>query len=74
MMSQSAIAGPTCIFLGRDLNNGNVVADGVAYTKNKSRACKRAERRCNRELNRKRRAGKVGRARCIKLEQAVSTG
>lgn len=52
-----------CTFTAHDLH-GRQVADGQAWGTNKRRVCKRARRRCDRELRRKQRQGKVGRARC----------
>jgi hypothetical protein len=52
-----------CWFKAVDLH-GRQVADGQAWGTNKSRVCRRAHRRCDTELRRKQRQGKVGRARC----------
>lgn len=50
-----------CVFMAHNPTTGHMIADGWAKAFKKSKACDRARRRCNRELNRKRRKGKVGR-------------
>ncbi|MGH1352973.1 MAG: hypothetical protein ACRBBN_19525 [Methyloligellaceae bacterium] len=50
-----------CVFMAHNPFNGHMIADGWAKAIKKSTACKRAKRRCNRELNRKRRQGKSAR-------------
>lgn len=66
MMSQRAQARPAGYTLARD-PLGNMMADGHAWAEKKSRACNRAERRCKRELERKRRQGKTGRGSCMRV-------
>lgn len=66
MMSQPAEARPACYYIARD-PSGNMMADGHAWAAKKSWACNRAERRCNRELERKRRHGKAGRGSCRRV-------
>ena len=46
---------------------GHAMADGWAKAKKLSKACKRAKKRCNRELSRKRKHGKAGRGGCKKV-------
>ncbi len=50
-----------CVYMAHNPSTGHMIADGWAKAFKKSNACNRARRRCNRELNRKRRQGKVGR-------------
>ncbi len=50
-----------CVFMAHNPVTGHMIADGWAKAIKKSKACDRARRRCNRELNRLRRKGKVGR-------------
>ncbi len=50
-----------CVYMGHNPVTGHMIADGWAKAIKKSTACKRASRRCNRELERKRKQGKVGR-------------
>jgi hypothetical protein len=64
--TQPAEARPACMYIARD-PAGNIMADGNAWAMKKSWACNRAERRCNRELERKRRHGKAGRGRCNRV-------
>ena len=66
MTSQPAEARPACYYIARDAL-GNMMADGHAWAAKKSWACNRAERRCNRELERKRRQGKAGRGSCMRV-------
>ena len=66
MTSQTAEARPACMYIARD-PLGNNMADGHAWAIKKSWACNRAERRCNRELERKRRQGKAGRGSCKRV-------
>lgn len=66
LLSQPAAARPACMYIARD-PSGKIMADGHAWAAKKSWACNRAERRCNRELNRKRRQGKAGRGRCLRV-------
>jgi hypothetical protein len=70
-MSQPAEARSRCTFVARD-TSGRIVADGFASAIKMSWACNRAQRRCNRELQRKLRRG-IGQrgGGCHKLEQAV---
>lgn len=46
---------------------GNMMADGWATAIKMSWACDRARRRCNRELERKRRQGRAGRGSCRRM-------
>lgn len=55
-----------CLYVAHDWQ-GKPMADGHARAVKKSWACNRAERRCNRELERKRRHGKAGRGRCVRI-------
>jgi hypothetical protein len=55
-----------CVFMAHDAS-GHMMADGWAKAIKKSWACNRAERRCNRELDRKRRQGKAGRGACRRI-------
>ena len=66
LMSQPVEARPACMYIARD-PSGKTMADGHAWAAKKSWACNRAKRRCNRELNRKRRQGKAGRGSCKKV-------
>ena len=66
VMSEPASARPACMYIARD-PMGNVMADGYAWAMKKSWACNRAQRRCNRELERKRRHGKAGRGHCARV-------
>jgi hypothetical protein len=66
ILSQPAEARPACMYIARD-PLGNIMADGHAWAAKKSWACNRAERRCNRELERKRRQGKGGRGSCRRV-------
>lgn len=66
ILSQPAEARPACYYIARD-PLGNIMADGHAWAAKKSWACNRAERRCTRELERKRRHGKAGRGSCIRV-------
>lgn len=66
IMSQPAEARPACYYIARD-PGGNMMADGHAWAAKKSWACNRAERRCKRELERKRRQGKAGRGSCQRV-------
>lgn len=66
MTSQPAEARPACYYIARD-PSGNMMADGHAWAAKMSRACNRAERRCKRELERKRRQGKAGRGSCMRV-------
>ena len=67
--SQPAAARPFCSYIAHD-PFGKVMATGNAWAMKKSWACNRARRRCNRELERKRRHGKAGRGSCRKVVQA----
>ena len=59
-MSSPAEAGrKRCVYMAHNPWNGHMVADGWAKARKLSRACKRARRRCNRELKRDRRNGAV---------------
>lgn len=69
MMGQPAEARPYCYYVARD-PGGKIMADGYAWAAKQSWACNRARRRCNRELERKRRHGKAGRGSCVRIEQA----
>jgi hypothetical protein len=66
MLSQPAEARPACYYIARD-PLGNIMADGHAWAAKKKWACNRAERRCKRELERKRRHGKAGRGSCQRV-------
>jgi uncharacterized low-complexity protein len=66
MMSQPAEARAKCYYIAWD-PSGKMMADGHASAVKKSWACNRAERRCNRELERKRRQGKAGRGSCQRV-------
>jgi hypothetical protein len=66
IMSQPAEARPACYYIAWDAS-GKMMADGHAWAAKKSWACNRAERRCNRELERKRRQGKAGRGSCRRV-------
>ena len=48
-----------CVYMAHNPWNGHMVADGWAKASRLSKACDRARRRCNRELNRERRNGAV---------------
>lgn len=65
MLGAAAIARPAGYTLARG-PLGNMIANGHAWAEKKSRACNRAERRCKRELERKRRQGKTGRGSCMR--------
>lgn len=66
LVSEPASARPACMYVARD-PMGNIMADGHAWAAKKSWACNRAERRCKRELERKRRQGKAGRGHCTRV-------
>jgi hypothetical protein len=66
LLTETAQARPSCYYIARD-PLGNMMADGHAWAMKKSWACNRAERRCNRELERKRRHGKAGRGSCRRV-------
>lgn len=66
LLSQPAEARPSCMYIARD-PAGNIMADGDAWAMKKKWACNRARRRCNRELERKRRHGKAGRGSCQRV-------
>lgn len=66
LTSQPAEARPSCYYIAWD-PSGKAMADGHAWAAKKSWACNRAERRCNRELERKRRQGKAGRGSCRRV-------
>jgi hypothetical protein len=66
MMSQPAEARSACYYIAHD-PGGRMMANGHATAAKKSWACNRAERRCNRELERKRRQGKAGRGSCVRV-------
>lgn len=66
LLSAPAEARPSCYYIARD-PLGSMMADGHAWAAKKSWACNRAERRCNRELERKRRHGKAGRGSCVRV-------
>jgi len=66
MTAQPVEARPSCLYYARD-PMGNIMADGHAWAIKKSWACNRAERRCKRELERKRRHGKAGRGSCRRV-------
>lgn len=55
-----------CVYMAHN-PSGQMMADGWAYALKQSRACNRAERRCKRELERKRRHGKAGRGHCQRI-------
>lgn len=67
IISQPAAARPYCYYIARD-PTGKIMADGYAWAAKQSWACNRAQRRCNRELERKRRHGKAGRGSCARAE------
>jgi hypothetical protein len=50
-------ARPNCYFIAHHPVTGQMIADGNAWAAKKKWACNRAERRCNRELKRKKRQG-----------------
>jgi hypothetical protein len=52
-----AEARPVCYYIAHDPATGRMIADGNAWAAKKSWACNRARRRCNRELDRKKRQG-----------------
>jgi hypothetical protein len=52
-----AQARPHCYFVAHHPATGALIADGKGWAIKKSWACNRAERRCNRELKRKKRKG-----------------
>lgn len=56
-----AEARKSCVFMAHNDANGHMIADGWAKAIKTKWACNRARRRCNRELNRKRRRGEVPR-------------
>ena len=66
VMSSPAEARKRCVYMAHN-PSGHMMADGWAKARKLSRACKRARRRCNRELKRKRRRGKAGRGGCVKI-------
>lgn len=55
-----------CVYMAHNPWTGAMVADGWAKARRMSKACDRARRRCNRELNRKRRNGAVANS-CQKI-------
>lgn len=69
MLSAAAISALTtpaeartrCVYMGHNPSTGHMIADGWAKAAKKSWACNRARRRCNRELERKRRKRQVPR-------------
>lgn len=69
IMSGPAEARPYCLYIARD-PLGNIMADGHAWAAKRSWACNRARRRCNRELERKRRHNRAGRGSCMRAEEA----
>ncbi len=46
-----------CVFTAREPFSGKIVAEGSAFAAKQKWACNRAERRCKRELKRKKRKG-----------------
>lgn len=56
-----------CYFIARD-PLGNIMADGHASGLKMKWACNKAERRCKRHLEHKRRHGKAGRGSCQRVE------
>lgn len=73
-MSQPAEARASCSFIA--VSKGRIVADGFAKAIKKKWACNRAQRRCNRERNRKIRRGVLRPNRgdlmlCEEMQQAV---
>jgi hypothetical protein len=64
--SQLAEARSRCVYMAHD-PQGRMMADGWATASKMSRACDRARRRCNRELERKRRQGRAGRGSCRRI-------
>lgn len=67
MTSQPAEARSSCYYVARD-PHGNRMASGHATASRRSWACNRARRRCNRELDRKRRQGRAGRGSCVRVQ------
>ena len=57
MTTAPAQARPNCYFIAHDPSTGQMIADGNAWAAKKKWACNRAQRRCNRELARKKRRG-----------------
>lgn len=55
-----------CVFMAHNPWTGAMVADGWARAAKISWACNRAQRRCSRELSRKRRNGAVAN-NCVKI-------
>jgi hypothetical protein len=55
--SGSAEARSDCYYIAHNPYTGQTVADGHASAMKKEWACNRAQRRCNRELERKKRHG-----------------
>lgn len=67
-MAEPAYARKRCVYMAHDPFTGRMIADGWAKAIKKSWACNRARRRCNRELERKRRRGHVPRgAKCRRI-------
>ena len=64
--SQPAEARPSCYYVAWN-PQGQAMANGLASAAKQSWACNRAERRCIRELERKRRQGKAGRGYCQRV-------
>ena len=62
-------ARPDCYYIAHDPSTGKMIADGNAWALKKKWACNRAQRRCARELARKKRQGlnrgALG-AKCVK--------
>jgi hypothetical protein len=57
MTATSAQARRDCYFIAHDPATGQMIADGYGTAIKKKWACNRAERRCKRELKRKKRQG-----------------
>ena len=64
--SQPAEARSRCVYMAHD-PSGRTMANGWATASRMSWACDRARRRCNRELERKRRRGEAGRGSCHRM-------
>jgi hypothetical protein len=56
-MPSAVQARPNCYYIAHHPGTGAMIADGNAWALKKSWACNRAQRRCNRELDRKKRKG-----------------
>lgn len=66
-----------CMFAARSLSSGVIIADGNAWATKMSRSCRRAKRRCKRELARKQRGAvgeRAGRTTGCKKQTGASVG